>query len=204
MGRNNRPDDHTAHSPRVPAQVDQCLARAVGAAPKVHLFVTHRGADLVYVIHSDGRCVESQIGPFFQGRPALGNRLGPTVTEVPLKIVSARDLRTVEPVRFTGTPAVHHDDVPATSHFAQVIGDVGGQLRRGTTGAAVEDEHRIGQRVGRLGAQDANAERDSAAGLGVAILPDVVRATPCLTLVQRQLAWRQLDAALYPSLLRPK
>ncbi len=157
------------------ACVDDSSAGAIGTAVDVDLCIAEELAYVIQIVHGDGGCVLGDVGFVFEGIKAGVEALhhhGHGIFDVVIFVFFSLGRFAFQRIGFSGAALVNEDDVAAglnaVERFFQNVGHGSCAL----TGAASEEEERIGCGVLLESGKNEDFESDFATGFGLAIFPD--------------------------------
>src|SRR5437867_6809683 len=173
------------------AQVDHRRRGSVRRPEQVEALIPEPSANLVQVIHRDGRRVVAQVGLLLQLSPAPANRREKAAL---VAILSARGIRrqiAVQRVGPSGPPLVDQEDVTLTSQIGVRLAQetrIAGGWRDSPAG---EEDQRIRSDLRPPRRKNDDVETDLSSLAGATVLIDLVPATVDLLVHSRHMAWLQ-------------
>ena len=188
--RRNAVEHDTANRRLVLLQIHERRARAVRTAPEVDLAVSEELPNIVDVVHRNRRGVEPNVR--LQLSETGAEALDRVVIDAAKVVVSGRVGGAVQRIRFSRAPLVDEDNVAVGLVLAEHRDTLGGERRRATTRATLEDEQRIGFGNSAEGWSDDDLQVDGASATGDPVLEDAVRPAPRVGRALRNRAGMQM------------
>src|SRR5262245_58222726 len=156
------------------SHIDLRPARAVRASEEVDPFVTQRRARLIEIVHRYRRSVEPKVGsPLPFGATGFDRLDRQEIALMPLQAFAVEIA--MQAVRTARAALVDHHDVAFLADFREHARDKIGDLCRGLSRTACENEERVRRRLRTQRRQHGDFERDTAAFPRAAVFINFIR-----------------------------